>query len=137
MRQLPRITSPKTVEQPAQESRTFEDAFSTNILINPQIDTEGVPFRSAIMMRPYDYDNDVFGPANEATQLEVEDLKKLAAVMAARGDSSLQDALGLVVQSLNNVANVSEVAEAMKQGRRVDISADPETGEITATGSGE
>ena len=140
MSQLPRIPSPKSVEEPAQQSHTFADVYASDIGIRPQVqqlaETGYIPFKSAIVLRPYDYDNDLMGPANRTTRLEIEDLRALAGVLDARGDSSLKDALGAVAQALANLSNVTEIANAMTQGSVVEISADTETGEITAEGSG-
>ena len=134
MSQLPRIQSPKSVQQPARESASFPDLYASRVLINPKRNEDGKPYIAAVEMMPYDYENDQFPEGVQPWDFQIDDLKRLAAIEAAEGDDTGQQALGAVINWLKSIANRSDVAAAMQQGRRVEIKT--ETGEITAEGSG-
>lgn len=137
MSQLPRIPSPTSVEQPARESRTFADAYAAQIAINPQVEqlkeNGYIPFKTVVVLRPYDYDNDVMGPAEQGVRIEIDDSRVLGGILTKRGNDSLQTALASVVNALADLPNVAEIAEKMSPGAVIDVKTDRDQGTIEAT----
>ena len=97
---LPRIQNPEPIVVPAQEQQNFPDYYTVSLNFNVNTESPSLPMTARILNLPYNYDNNKFGPKENAKITRISNLKQLAEERALEGKPKLALALAAVTEAI-------------------------------------